>query len=45
MFHGLSDDEMNYNIDTFWSQYTSFNDNNGQFYGNDFICNSKYIQE
>ena len=25
LFHGISDDEMNYNLDMFWSEYTAFN--------------------
>ena len=44
LFHGLSDDEMSYNIDTWWIGYTDFNNNNGHFDGGDFICKSKYIQ-
>ena len=43
LFHEISDDEMNDTLDTFWSEYTDFNNKNGPFDGNDFIWSSKDI--
>ena len=40
----LSDDKMNQNIDILWSDYTGFNNNNGHFDVDDFICKIKDIQ-
>ena len=34
---------MNDTLDTFWSEYTDFNNKNGPFDGNDFIWSSKDI--
>ena len=45
LFCGLSDDEMNDNVDTLWSEYTDFNHNNGHFYGDYFIWRSEDTQE
>ena len=44
-FRGLQDDDKNNNIDTFCSEYTGFNQNNGNFDGGYFIQKSKDIQE
>ena len=41
--HGIYNDEINDNIDTFWSEYTDFNDKNGPFAGDDLIWISKDI--
>ena len=43
LFHGISDDEMNDNLDTFLIEYTDFNYKNFSSYGDDFIWSSKDI--
>ena len=43
LFCGISDDEMNHTLDTFWSEYKAFNYKNGAFYGDGFIWRSKEI--
>ena len=41
MFHGISNEEINITLNTFQSDYTDFNYNNGPYYDNNFIWNSK----
>ena len=36
---------MNYTPNTFWNEYTNLNNENGPFYGDDFIWRSKDFQE
>ena len=45
LFCWISDDEMNDTFDTFWSDYTEFNYNNGPFDDDYFICSNKDILE
>ena len=45
MFHGISDDEINDTLDTFWSEYTASNYKNAPFDGYNFILISKEIRE
>ena len=44
LLYGISDDDMNYTLDTFWSEYTDFNHKNGSFGVDDFIWIIKDIQ-
>ena len=45
LFHGLSEDEMDFTLDLFWTDYTDFDKNNGSFDGNAFIWKSKDIRD
>ena len=44
LFHGVSDDVMNYTLDKCFSEYTYFNHKNCPFYSDYFIWRSKDIQ-
>ena len=33
LFHGLSDDEIYFTLNLFWTEYTGFDNNNGLFGG------------
>ena len=37
LFHGLSEDEMDFNQELFWTEYIDFDNKNGSFYGDGFI--------
>ena len=41
----FSGSELHGTLDTLWSEYTNFNQNNDPFYSNEFICNSKDISD
>ena len=43
MFRVLSEDEFHFNLEYFWTDYTDFDDKNGSFDGDEFICKRKHI--
>ena len=43
LFAVLSEKELHENLDTFWIEYTKFNNNNDPFDSEEFIWGSKYI--
>ena len=45
LFHGLSQDEMNFNKGLFCSDYTHFDNKNGSFDGEKFIWKSEDIRD
>ena len=45
LFAGSTEKELYGAIDVFWSEYTLFNNNNDPFDRNDFIWNSKDIND
>ena len=45
LFHGLSEDEMAFTQDLFWTEYTGFDNNIGSFDGDEFIRKSKDIRD
>ena len=45
LFSGSTKKELHGNIDTFWIEYTNFNNNNNHFDSNEYIWNSKDISD
>ena len=45
LFAGSTEKELHGNLDTFWSEYTNFNQKNDLFDSNELILNSKYISD
>ena len=45
LFAGSTEKEFHETLDRFWSRYTNFNQNNDPFDSNEFICNSKDIND
>ena len=43
-FHGLSVEKITFSQYLFWAEYTLFDNNNGSFYGDEFIWKSKEIR-
>ena len=43
-FSGLSEDDIYFTQDIFWTEYNEFNKNIGSFYGDGFIWKIKYIR-
>ena len=41
LFWDISDNEINYTLDIFWSEYTDFNHKSGPFDGDDLILEVK----
>ena len=44
-FSGSTEKELHGTLDTFWIEYTKFNNKNDPFDRNEFICNIKYISD
>ena len=44
-FSGSTEKELHGTLDTFWSEYKNFNQNNDPFDSNEFIWNSKDISD
>ena len=45
LYAGSSEKEFYETLDTFWSEYKKFNNNNDPFESNEFIWSSKYIRD
>ena len=45
LFAESNEKELHRTLDTFWSKYKNFNQNNDPFDSNEFICNSKDISD
>ena len=45
LFAGSTEKELHGTLDTFWSEYNSFNHKNDPFDSNEFIWNGKYITD
>ena len=42
-FNGWSEDELNFTLELFWTEYTDFDKNDWTFDGDGFICKREYI--
>ena len=45
LFHGVPEDKVAVTQDTFWTEYTEVDNNNGSFYADEFIWKSKDIRD
>ena len=45
LFHGLSEDEMDFTLDLFWTENTDLDNQNVSYYGDEFIQKRKDIRD